>query len=87
MGAKQSGRSSPRLKEEVPEQNEKAARQQGDLLFSRENSSNGRQSPSKLSGENLMSRKRGVSSNLLEINAFIFNDLQKQSILGRFAPK
>jgi len=27
----------------IPRKNEKAARQQGDLLFSRENSSNGRQ--------------------------------------------
>jgi hypothetical protein len=68
-------------------QNEKAARQQGDLLFSRENSSNGgldfRQNSL---GQNLMSRKSRVSSNFWEINAFIFSNLQNQSTRAPIVP-
>lgn len=41
---------------------EKAARQLGGLFSSRENSSNGRQSPSKLSGEILWAEKGGCQA-------------------------
>jgi hypothetical protein len=39
--------------------------------------------PSKLSGQNLMSRKRRVSSNFWEINVFSFSDLHNQSTIGK----
>jgi hypothetical protein len=69
----------------VHEQNEKATRQQGGLFFL------GRivpteAKPSKLSGQNLMGRKSRVSSSFWEINVFIFNELQNQSISGIIVP-
>src|SRR5580658_3168543 len=64
----------------VHQQNEKATRQQGGLLFSRENSSNGGKDFRQNSlAQNLMSRKRRVSSKFWEINVFSFNDLQNRS--------
>ena len=61
------------------EQNEKATRQLGRPFLSRENSSNGDQTV-KTFWRNLMSRKRGVSSNISEINIFIFNELENRLI-------
>jgi hypothetical protein len=40
------------------------------------------ENPSKLSATNLMSLKTGVSRDFCEINVFVFNDLQNQSISG-----
>src|ERR1700691_3220627 len=66
------------------QQNEKATRQQGGLLFSRENSSNGGKDFRQNSlAQNLMSRKRRVSSKFWEINVFSFNDLQNRSTRAR----
>jgi hypothetical protein len=42
--------------------------------------------PSKLSGENLMSRKREVSSNFCEINTFVFNNMNNKAISGAGVP-
>jgi hypothetical protein len=61
-------------------QNEKATRQLGQPFLSRENSSNGDQTV-KTFWRNLMSLKRGVSRNISEINAFIFNALQNRLIV------
>src|ERR1700722_13100123 len=52
----------------------------GRPLLSRENSSNGGKAV-KTFWRNLMSLKTGVSSDFCEINAFVFNGLQNQSIL------
>jgi hypothetical protein len=59
--------------------NEKAARQLGQPSLSRENSSNGDQAV-KTFWRNLMRPKRGVSRNISQINAFIFNDLKNRLI-------
>jgi hypothetical protein len=52
----------------------------GQPLLSRENSSNGALKSVKTFCANLMSPKTGVSSDFYEINVFVFNGLQNQSI-------
>jgi hypothetical protein len=66
-------------------QNEKATRQQGDLFLQ------GRivpteAKPSKLSEQNLMGRKSGVSSDFYDLNAFRIIDLKHQSTTGQVVP-
>ncbi|HEY7404122.1 MAG TPA: hypothetical protein VIB39_11415, partial [Candidatus Angelobacter sp.] len=54
----------------------KAARQQGSLLFSRENSSNGVSKKTiRTFWRNLIGRRKAVSRNFSRINAFVFNHL------------
>ena len=53
---------------------------------SRENSSNGALKSVKTFCANLMSPKTGVSRDFCEINVFVFNDLQNQSIATMDVP-
>jgi hypothetical protein len=62
--------------------NEKTKRPPGNRAASssRENSSNGALKSVKTFCANLMSPKTGVSSDFCEINVFVFNQIQNQSI-------